>query len=59
MAVPKRRHSKARKRKKLAGKKIKLSSCGFCPRCGQAKIPHRVCSGCGFYGDKEIIKKED
>ncbi len=59
MAVPKRRHSKSRSRKKRAGKKISVPGYGLCPKCGQAKIPHRVCMECGFYGEKEIIKKEE
>jgi large subunit ribosomal protein L32 len=28
-----------------------------CPHCKQPKLNHRVCPECGFYGDKEVIKK--
>ena len=59
MAVPKRRHSRSRKRKKMAGKKVKVPGHSLCSRCGEVKVPHRVCAECGFYGDKEIIKKEE
>lgn len=27
-----------------------------CPRCGQPKLPHRVCGTCGYYQQK---KKDD
>ena len=27
-----------------------------CPRCQEAKLPHRVCLSCGYYKDVEVIK---
>jgi large subunit ribosomal protein L32 len=24
-----------------------------CPRCGQSKLPHRVCGTCGYYQQKK------
>jgi large subunit ribosomal protein L32 len=27
-----------------------------CPRCGQPKLPHRICGTCGYYQQK---KKDD
>ena len=29
-----------------------------CPKCGEYKLPHRVCKNCGTYGDKEVLKAE-
>lgn len=32
-----------------------------CPNCGSPRVPHRVCSGCGFYGGEVVVqvKTED
>lgn len=40
------------------GKKALPVMPGFslCPNCGQAKLPHRICGNCGYYGGKEVIK---
>lgn len=57
MAVPRRRHSKARRDKRRASHmrldKVDLSNC---PQCRRPKLPHRVCIQCGFYKGREIIK---
>jgi large subunit ribosomal protein L32 len=26
-----------------------------CPNCNVAKLPHRVCSGCGFYNGEFVV----
>jgi len=56
MAVPKRRSSKARKRKRRAH--LALSSPGLtkCSNCGQTKAPHAVCANCGHYAGREVIR---
>lgn len=28
---------------------------GLCKNCGIKKLSHRVCPGCGFYGDKQVL----
>ena len=58
MATPKRKTSKARRDKRRANWKISAPGIVECPKCKQAKLAHRVCKSCGFYGDKEIIKVE-
>ncbi|NMA55093.1 MAG: 50S ribosomal protein L32 [Firmicutes bacterium] len=59
MAVPKQRLSRSRTRRRRA--KWKLSSPGLikCPQCHEQTMPHRVCTFCGYYGGKQVIKKED
>ena len=56
MATPKRKTSKARRDSRRANWKISAPGIVECPKCKQAKLAHRVCKNCGFYGDKEIIK---
>jgi large subunit ribosomal protein L32 len=58
MAVPKRKVSKARRDKRRANWKLTLPGMVKCSKCGEFKLPHRVCKNCGTYGDKEVIKAE-
>ncbi|UCC85180.1 MAG: 50S ribosomal protein L32 [Gemmatimonadota bacterium] len=58
MAVPKRRTSKARKRKRRTHFKTKAKAAQACPRCGDPKLPHRVCPTCGYYKDTEVVQVE-
>ncbi len=56
MAVPKRRTSKQRKRKRRTHFKAEEVSTQACPRCGDPKLPHRVCPTCGFYRDEAVLE---
>ncbi|MGE4650860.1 MAG: 50S ribosomal protein L32 [Myxococcota bacterium] len=59
MAVPKRRTSRARRDKRRAHDALKAPTLGVCPRCGEPKLPHRVCSGCGTYRDRQVLSVDD
>ena len=65
MALQKRRLGKARIRHRRsswlrsAGGKLLVQDC---PNCGAPRVPHRICSACGFYGDRiamKVAKAED
>ena len=59
MAVPKRKHSKARRDKRRSNVwKIQAPALMNCPQCGEFKLPHRVCKACGYYKGREVIKIE-
>ena len=59
MAVPKRKSSKSRKNMRRSNVwKLSAPSFSKCPQCGELKLPHRVCGGCGYYKGKEIMKIE-
>jgi len=60
MAVPKRKHCKARSRKRR-GRHLKSDPVATisCPKCGETMLPHRVCPSCGNYKGKEIISVEE
>lgn len=58
MAVPKRKQSKRRTAlRRSQNMKVKILSSSVCPQCKQPTLPHRVCSHCGFYKGREIVKK--
>jgi large subunit ribosomal protein L32 len=56
MAVPKRKTSKARKRKRRTHYKLQRPNLDRCSNCGAAKVPHRVCDECGHYGDRRFVE---
>jgi len=58
MALPKRRHSRARSRKRRAHQALNRPGGTVCPRCDTVKEPHRICPTCGYYAGREIIAME-
>ncbi|HHT01558.1 MAG TPA: 50S ribosomal protein L32 [Firmicutes bacterium] len=54
MAVPKRKHSKARTAKRRANWKLTSPQLVECPQCHAARLPHHACSECGNYNDREV-----
>ncbi|NPA33357.1 MAG: 50S ribosomal protein L32 [Chlorobi bacterium] len=57
MAVPKRRHSRSRTRKRRSeNMKIKAPQYNRCPNCGEPVLPHRVCMSCGYYRGTIVIE---
>lgn len=59
MALPKRRHSHARKNKRRSHYKINPMNYVECPKCHSPKLPHRVCPNCGTYNNKLIIAPKE
>ena len=56
MAVPKKKVSKARRDKRRSSVwKIDAPAIQKCPKCGEYKAAHKVCSNCGTYKGKTII----
>ncbi|MFQ5680649.1 MAG: 50S ribosomal protein L32 [Candidatus Omnitrophota bacterium] len=56
MALPNRRFSRCRTRKMRTHKKAKAAQLSVCPQCKQAKLAHRICTVCGYYKGREVIK---
>jgi len=46
--LPKRKISKARKRKRRSHLALSAPNLSRCPQCSQAKRPHRACENCGY-----------
>lgn len=59
MAVPQRRTSKTRKRKRRTHFKITAPGMMVCPNCGEMKLAHRVCKSCGYYNGRVVVEKKD
>ncbi len=59
MAVPKKKTSKRRTRnRRAANTKISPIMLSKCPKCGEPKRIHVVCTNCGFYKDKKVLNIE-
>ncbi|MHB1169533.1 MAG: 50S ribosomal protein L32 [Longimicrobiales bacterium] len=59
MAVPKKRVSKQRRRKRRGAMKAEMPSAQRCPKCGDPKLPHRVCPTCGTYKGEQVFEVEE
>ena len=55
MALPKRRQSKARSKKRRTHYKSFATSTTTCANCTSTKMPHRVCPSCGYYKGKPVL----
>lgn len=59
MAVPRNRLSNARKNSKRAHHAKKPKAIGTCNNCNAAKLPHLICSSCGFYANRSVVAKKN
>lgn len=55
MAVPRNRHSSARKKKKRSHLAKKPKNLALCSACASQKLPHRMCAKCGFYKKEKNV----
>ena len=55
MALPKRRQSKTRGKKRRTHYKSKLVSTAKCAQCGAQKVSHRACPNCGYYRGRPVV----
>ncbi|OQX89807.1 MAG: 50S ribosomal protein L32 [candidate division Zixibacteria bacterium 4484_93] len=59
MALPKRRHSKSRGRKRRTHWKITVPTVQECPHCHQLKLAHRICPNCGYYNGRQVVSVKE
>jgi large subunit ribosomal protein L32 len=59
MPVPKRKTSKSRRDKRRTHWKLAGRGMALCPRCQEAKFPHRACSNCGYYKDHQVLEAKE
>lgn len=55
MAVPKKRVSKQRQRKRRGHHKAEMPTLGTCGKSGEPTLRHRVCPTSGMYRGKVIL----
>ncbi|MCK4299342.1 MAG: 50S ribosomal protein L32 [Planctomycetes bacterium] len=58
MALPKRKHSRARRNSRRAHQARRSPARSRCPRCAQVMLPHRVCENCGYYAGRQVVEVE-
>ncbi|MBC8456435.1 MAG: 50S ribosomal protein L32 [Deltaproteobacteria bacterium] len=59
MAVPKKKKSKSRRDMRRSHDNVKLSNVTTCPHCHEPVLPHHVCTECGTYKGRTILKTEE
>ncbi|MGR3951465.1 MAG: 50S ribosomal protein L32 [Chlamydia sp.] len=58
MAVPRNRHSNARKNSKRSHHAKTPKNFGTCTNCSVQKMPHVVCHSCGWYKGRQVVQVE-
>ncbi len=58
MAVPRNRHSNARKNTKKSHNAKATKSLSACKECGTKKMPHVACGKCGLYKGRQVVAAE-
>ncbi len=58
MAVPTKKHSKARRNKRRSHDSLTPPTLIPCPQCSERKPPHRICPFCGYYKKAVVIETE-
>jgi large subunit ribosomal protein L32 len=55
-AVPKSRVSNSRRKNRRAHQSLKLETLVECPQCNAKKLPHHVCTSCGYYRGVQVVE---
>ncbi|HJN15416.1 MAG TPA: 50S ribosomal protein L32 [Armatimonadota bacterium] len=55
MALPKRRHSRGRTRRKRAHLNLTAPNVAKCSNCEEPLMPHNACRKCGFYQGRQVL----
>jgi large subunit ribosomal protein L32 len=55
MPLPKRRHSSTRQAKRRTHYKLHVTGLSECPRCRAARVPHHICTNCGYYNGRQWV----
>lgn len=59
MALPKRKKSRSKSRKRRTHYKASTPGLSLCSSCGELKPPHRACPSCGFYKGRVFSKQQE
>lgn len=59
MGVQQNKKSKARTRnRRTQWAKMDAPKANACPNCQEPKMPHRLCTSCGYYKGTEVVAAE-
>jgi large subunit ribosomal protein L32 len=58
MAVPKRKTSPSKRNMRRSHHALKPVNFQECPNCGELRLPHNLCVGCGHYNGREIVASD-
>ncbi|MCX7410387.1 MAG: 50S ribosomal protein L32 [Planctomycetales bacterium] len=59
MAVPKRRQSKGRSRRRRSHDAIKVPQLHHCQQCQTRIQTHVICPTCGYYMGRQLLEVEE
>ena len=59
MAVPKRKTTPSKRKMRRSHDFLIGYNIIECSHCGEPTLSHQICSSCGFYNKKEILKIDD
>lgn len=58
MAHPKHRKSRSKSRMRRSHDALTAPTISTCQKCGDPKLPHRLCAGCGTYKGRTVVQFE-
>jgi large subunit ribosomal protein L32 len=58
MAVPKSKISRSRRGQRRSHDSLKKINSSECSNCGEMKLSHNICSGCGYYAGREVLSSD-
>ena len=58
MAVPKKKTSKSVRNMRRSHHALSAKNSIECANCGEPKLPHHVCSACGHYDGRSVVKSK-
>lgn len=56
MAVPKKKTSQSRRNMRRSHHALAVANVQECSNCGTPKLSHHVCSSCGHYNGRQVLK---
>ncbi|MFC1687189.1 50S ribosomal protein L32 [Patescibacteria group bacterium] len=56
MGLPKKKRSKQQKRERASHFALQQTSLSSCPKCKKPIRPHTVCTHCGYYKGRDVLK---
>ncbi|MEA3249135.1 MAG: 50S ribosomal protein L32 [Patescibacteria group bacterium] len=59
MALPVRKTTSSKRRKRSSHFALKSTNLAVCPKCKQPKLQHNACANCGTYGGRQVLKLDN